>query len=86
MTATVLINARCSDTMSMSLKILILLPLQQVSAQRLSSRGRTQLRYTQVVDNKPAGSARVQRFVGRRRCKSTRFEAEEHTRLIRWPA
>jgi hypothetical protein len=34
------------------------------SAQRRSSRGRTQLRYTQVVDEKPADSARVQRFVG----------------------
>ena len=32
-------------------------------AERWSSRGRTQLRYTQAVDNKPAGPARVQRFV-----------------------
>src|SRR5436189_286515 len=32
--------------------------------ERLSSRGRTQLRYPQVVDKKSADSARVQRFVG----------------------
>src|SRR5204863_9310514 len=36
------------------------------NAERLSSRGRTQLRCTQVVDEKPAGPARVQRFVMRR--------------------
>src|SRR5215831_2128826 len=31
-------------------------------AERWSSRGRTQLRYTQAVDEKPAYPARVQRF------------------------
>ena len=35
-----------------------------VAVERLSSRGRKQLRDTQVVDEKLADPARVQRFVG----------------------
>src|SRR5262252_8122090 len=41
-----------------------LLHIHVPSTQRLSSRGRTQLRYAQAVDEKPANSARVQRFFG----------------------
>jgi hypothetical protein len=40
--------------------------MNRFGGERLSSRGRTQLRYTQVLDEKLAYSARVQRFVRRR--------------------
>ena len=52
--------------------------LSRIDAERLSSRGRTKLRYTQVVDEKLAGSARVQRFV-RQRPSRTTLQIVEHT-------